>query len=110
MGMSWRIGLDRERAGLVTSGLFAWSRNPTFLGMMAVVARAFLMAPSAVTGIVLAAAWVALSVQIQMEEEHLERMHGTAYDRYRATVPHWIGLPDRSGRASASKGDPVDHG
>jgi protein-S-isoprenylcysteine O-methyltransferase Ste14 len=110
LGMSWRIGLDQERTGLVTAGLFAWSRNPTFLGMMAVVAGAFLTAPTAVTGIVLAAAWVAFSVQIRMEEEHLERMHGTAYDRYRAAVPRWIGLPDGSGRASASEGRPVDHG
>jgi protein-S-isoprenylcysteine O-methyltransferase Ste14 len=110
MGASWRIGLDRERTGLVTAGLFAWSRNPTFLGMMAVVVGAFLTAPTAVTGIVLAAAWVAFSVQIRMEEEHLGRMHGTAYDRYRATVPRWIGLPDGSGSASASEGHPVDHG
>ncbi|MBL0405768.1 hypothetical protein JKG68_17550 [Microvirga aerilata] len=58
----------------------------------------------------LTAAWVAFSVQIRMEEEHLEHMHGTAYDRYRATVPSWIVLPDGSGRASASEGHPVDHG
>ena len=45
------------------------------------------------TGIVLATVWVAFSVQIRMEEEHLGRMHGPAYDRYRATVPRWIGLP-----------------
>lgn len=98
MGMSWRIGLDRETTGLVTSGLFAWSRNPTFLGMMAVVVGAFLMAPTAVTGIVLAAAWVAFSVQIRMEEEHLERMHGPAYEGYRAAVPRWISLGFRTRR------------
>jgi protein-S-isoprenylcysteine O-methyltransferase Ste14 len=110
MGASWRIGLDQERTGLVTSGLFAWSRNPTFLGMMAVVLGAFLMTPTALTGIVLAAAWVAFSIQVRMEEEHLQRMHGPAYDRYRAAVPRWIGLRAPSPQASAAHGQPVDHG
>ena len=110
MGASWRIGLDRELTGLVMSGLFAVSRNPTFLGMMAVVLGAFLAAPTTVTGIVLAAAWVTFSVQVRMEEEHLLAMHGGTYDRYRATVPRWIGLAAGAGKASASQGHPVDHG
>ncbi|NBJ09477.1 methyltransferase family protein [Microvirga arsenatis] len=109
MGMSWRIGLDHERTGLVTAGLFAWSRNPTFLGMMAVAVGAFLMAPTAITGIVLAAAWVAFSLQIRMEEEHLQRMHGVTYDRYRAAVPRWIALRP-SARADTARGSPVDQG
>jgi protein-S-isoprenylcysteine O-methyltransferase Ste14 len=110
MGMSWRIGLDRERTGLVTTGLFAVSRNPTFLGMVAVVLGAFLVAPAVMTGTVLAAAWIAFSVQIRMEEEHLHRMHGSAYERYRAAVPRWIGLPGRRIEAHASQGGPVNHG
>jgi protein-S-isoprenylcysteine O-methyltransferase Ste14 len=110
MGASWRIGLDQERTGLVTSGLFAFSRNPTFLGMMAVVLGAFLVAPTAVTSIVLAVAWVAFSVQIRMEEEHLHRMHGRAYEAYRAAVPRWIGLPRSPARAPATQGHSVDRG
>jgi protein-S-isoprenylcysteine O-methyltransferase Ste14 len=110
MGASWRIGLDRERTGPVTTGLFAWSRNPTFLGMMAVVLGAFLVAPTVVTGIVLAAAWVGFSIQIRMEEEHLGRMHGPVYDRYRAAVPRWIGHPGPRVAAHASRDGPVNHG
>jgi protein-S-isoprenylcysteine O-methyltransferase Ste14 len=110
MGMSWRIGLDRERTGLVITGLFAWSRNPTFLGMIAVVLGAFLIAPTVVTGIVLASAWIAFSVQIRMEEEHLQRMHGPAYERYRAVVPRWIGLPGRRTEVHGGQVGPVNHG
>lgn len=110
MGASWRIGLDRERTGFVTTGLFAWSRNPTFLGMIAAVLGDFLIAPTVVTGIVLASAWIAFSVQIRMEEDHLHRLHGAAYERYRAVVPRWIGIPGRRHEVHASHGDPVNHG
>lgn len=58
--------------------------------MMAVVLGAFLLAPNALTASILAAAWIAFSVQVRMEEEHLLRMHGTDYDRYRAAVPRWL--------------------
>ena len=31
-GDSWRLGIDREEAGaLVTTGIFAWTRNPIYL-------------------------------------------------------------------------------
>jgi protein-S-isoprenylcysteine O-methyltransferase Ste14 len=110
MGASWRIGLDQERTGLVTTGLFAWSRNPTFLGMIAVVFGAFLVAPTAVTAIGLATAWVAFSVQIRMEEEHLQCMHGPAYGRYRAVVPRWIGLPVHQTEVHDDQVNPVNHG
>ncbi|WP_230534403.1 methyltransferase family protein [Microvirga roseola] len=110
IGASWRIGLDQERTGLVTTGLFAWSRNPTFLGMVAVVLGALLVVPTAVTAVALAAAWIAFSVQIRMEEEHLGRMHGAAYDRYHVMVPRWIGLRRSSGTAPAIDGNAVDRG
>ncbi|MFC4171546.1 methyltransferase family protein [Microvirga sp. GCM10011540] len=110
MGASWRIGLDQERTGLVTTGLFAWSRNPTFLGMVGVVLGAFLVAPPTLTGMVLTAAWIAFSVQVRMEEEHLHRMHGPAYDGYRAAVRRWFGLPAGRSGEPASLGHPVDHG
>ncbi|MEE1657888.1 isoprenylcysteine carboxylmethyltransferase family protein [Microvirga sp. CF3062] len=90
MGTSWRIGLDQDRTGLVTTGLFAWSRNPTFLGMLVVVSGVFLVAPTAVTASVVTVAWISFSVQIRMEEEHLLRMHGADYERYRDAVPRWI--------------------
>ena len=110
MAASWRIGLDPERTGLVTTGLFAWSRNPTFLGMVTVLFGAFLVAPTTVTAIVLAVAWIAFSVQIRMVEEHLHRMHGPAYDRYRAAVPRWIVVPGVRAGAYGGCGHPVDHG
>jgi len=109
MGLAWRIGLDAERTGLVTTGLFAWSRNPTFLGMMAVVFGAFLITPTAVTAGIFVAAWVAFSVQIRMEEEHLLRMHDAAYERYRGAVPRWLVPGSRTGM-TRNHNRAVNHG
>jgi len=70
----------------------------------------FLVAPTVVTGMVLAAAWIAFSIQICMEEEHLHCMHGPAYEAYRAVVPRWIGLSGGRTEEHAGHGDPVNHG
>ena len=110
MGTSWRIGLDPGADGTRDDWPVRMVSNPTFLGMIAVVLGAFLVAPTAVTGVVLAVAWIAFSVQIRMEEEHLRHMHGPAYERYRAAVPRWIALPGHRAGAHADCGHPVDHG
>lgn len=102
MGTSWRIGMPEERTALRTDGLFGVSRNPTFLGMLMLLVGAFLVAPTALAAAVLAAAFVAFSVQVRMEEAHLERLHGEPYRTYRATVPRWLGRKQRaSGRDTA---------
>ena len=90
MGASWRIGVDQERTGLVTRGLFGVSRNPVFLGMVLVLVGGFFVAPSAVTTGLLGAGWVAFSTQIRLEEAQLEALHGEAYTDYRAKVRRWI--------------------
>ncbi|NNG04008.1 MAG: isoprenylcysteine carboxylmethyltransferase family protein [Inquilinus sp.] len=90
MGRSWRIGLAPEATELVTDGWFRVSRNPVFLGFLAVLAGALLCVPSAVTAALLAAGWLAMSVQARLEEAHLERLHGPAYAEYRARVRRWL--------------------
>ena len=43
---SWRVGIDSERkTELITEGLFRYSRNPIFLGMLLVLAGLFLVTP-----------------------------------------------------------------
>jgi protein-S-isoprenylcysteine O-methyltransferase Ste14 len=44
LGASWRMGIDSEQPGpLVTSGLFAWSRNPIYLAFDLLIIGAFLI-------------------------------------------------------------------
>lgn len=46
MGASWRVGVPVEGPGaLVAHGLFRWSRNPIFVGMIGVLGGVFLWSP-----------------------------------------------------------------
>lgn len=77
---SWRVGIDNERkTELITEGLFRYSRNPIFLGMLLVLAGLFLVTPNAVTLIFWVVGYILIQLQIRLEEEYLRRQHGEAY-------------------------------
>jgi protein-S-isoprenylcysteine O-methyltransferase Ste14 len=85
---SWRIGIDSERkTELITVGLFRYSRNPIFLGMVMVLAGLFLITPNAVTLIFWIVGYILIQVQIRLEEEYLRRQHGKLYDEFCQRVP-----------------------
>jgi protein-S-isoprenylcysteine O-methyltransferase Ste14 len=94
MGDAWRIGVaERERTSLVTDGIFRIMRNPIFSGMALANLGALLMVPSWLmfAGLLL----LALTIDIQvrhLEEPYLERVHGDAYRRYRATSGRYVPL------------------
>lgn len=91
MGASWRVGIDTARkTDLVAAGLFRFSRNPIFLGMLVQLLGLFLLQPDAVTLAVLICAFVLISVQIRLEEAHLMRQHGESYRAYAAKVRRWL--------------------
>jgi protein-S-isoprenylcysteine O-methyltransferase Ste14 len=84
MGVAWRVGIDDRPTPLVTSGLFRWSRNPIFAGMLVVVAGVVLVAPTAWLVAIWVATWLVLHLQIRLEERHLLTLHGEAYARWAA--------------------------
>jgi protein-S-isoprenylcysteine O-methyltransferase Ste14 len=84
MGISWRIGIDlKNKTQLKTSGLFAISRNPIFLGMVVTLLGYFLLLPTAITLVVLVAGHLLIQIQIRLEEDFLTRQHGEEYERYK---------------------------
>lgn len=92
MGASWRIGVPSEGSGpLVARGLFAWSRNPIFVGMLGTALALFVWSPHILTAAVLAATWTLALVQVRIEEEALREKHGDDYERYAAEVGRWFG-------------------
>lgn len=91
MGDSWRIGVDYEhRTEFVKEGLFRYSRNPIFAGIMLSVIGYFLLLPNAATLLIMMLDLVLIQVQIRLEEQHLSAEHGDAYKRYCDAVPRWI--------------------
>lgn len=92
MGASWRVGVPREGPGaLVTHGLFAWSRNPIFVGLLGAILALFIWSPHILTAALLAAIWTLTLVQVRIEEEALREKHGDDYEHYAAHVGRWFG-------------------
>lgn len=91
MKQSWRIGIDeKHETTLVTKGLFSISRNPVFLGMIISTAGIFLILPNAITFFVAVTSYIIIQIQIRLEEDHLQKMHGTLYSQYKQKVKRLI--------------------
>jgi len=91
MKNSWRIGIDSDtKTELITSGLFAFSRNPIFFGMILSLVGLFLTTPNALTVLFLALGYVLIQIQIRLEEEFLTKEHGQDYMIYKQKVRRFI--------------------
>jgi protein-S-isoprenylcysteine O-methyltransferase Ste14 len=91
MGQSWRIGIDSEnKTALVQHGLFAFSRNPIFLGMRVSLLGFFLVMPNALTLLTFVLGDVLMQLQVRLEEEFLATLHGPSYQAYRQRVRRWL--------------------
>jgi protein-S-isoprenylcysteine O-methyltransferase Ste14 len=92
MGASWRIGVDAaERTALVTTGAFAWVRNPIFTAMSVTGAGLALMTPNVVALCGFATLLVALQLQVRVvEEPYLVATHGSAYAEYAASTGRFL--------------------
>ena len=91
MKSSWRVGIPEEKTTLVTSGIYAWSRNPAFVGfdlMYVGICLVFFNIP-----LFLISLWatVMLHLQILQEEVHMEKMCGAEYREYRARTMRDLG-------------------
>lgn len=92
MGASWRVGVPKEGPGaLVSRGLFAWSRNPIFVGLLGAMVALFLWSPHVLSAALLAGIWTLTLVQVRIEEEALREKHGDDYEHYAAHVGRWLG-------------------
>src|SRR5210317_1460959 len=61
MSTSWRIGIDyKEKTDLILHGLFKYSRNPIFLGVLISYLGTFLIIPNALSFSILLVTFVAI--------------------------------------------------
>jgi protein-S-isoprenylcysteine O-methyltransferase Ste14 len=87
---------------LVTGGLFRWTRNPFYVGIVTI-----LLGEAAVFAS-LAMVWYALVVAVAFhlrvllyEEPVLRRLFGDEFERYAREVPRWVPRLTRRARAGA---------
>jgi protein-S-isoprenylcysteine O-methyltransferase Ste14 len=86
----------RTNEGLVTEGAFRYSRNPQNVGAGLFLAGVALITRRGLALLLALAFWLAFLRYARVEEEHLERVYGEAYRRYRNGTPRLLGLPATS--------------
>lgn len=91
MKNSWRIGIDKNSpTELVTSGLFKYSRNPVFLGMIISLTGLLFSLPNLISLMFLLVGTLLMQIQIRLEEEFLIKQHGDVYSDYKNRVRRFI--------------------
>ncbi len=81
-------GYLQKNAKLTTSGPYAYTRNPLYLGS-SLLAAGLLVAGNSWIAAVLVVAYIAVfyPAVIRFEAGHLRKLHGAAYDKYAVNVP-----------------------
>ena len=90
-GRSFRVGIDVDRPDkLVTTGVFAWSRNPIYVALFLVLAGQFLVFPNWVPLVYLFAGTWLFHRQVLREEEFMQRQYGEEYAAYCRRVRRYV--------------------
>ena len=93
MGRAWRVGVREGDAPLfISHGLFRYSRNPIFVGMMLVGLSAAMVSGTWWSWSALAVFIASCAGQVRIEEAHLEASFGQSYREFRSSVPRWVGF------------------
>jgi protein-S-isoprenylcysteine O-methyltransferase Ste14 len=91
MGASWRVGIDEgARPGLVTRGIYAWSRNPIYLAVFLMLAAFALLVPTWPSLLLAIGAPIGFRRQAMFEESYLRRTYGDAFERYASRVGRFV--------------------
>jgi protein-S-isoprenylcysteine O-methyltransferase Ste14 len=90
-GRSFRVGIDAERPGkLITTGIFAVTRNPIYVAFGLVLLGQLLLFPNWITLIFLICGAAVIHRQVLREEQFLRRHYGHAYADYAGCVRRYL--------------------
>ena len=90
-GKSFRVGIDVDHSDkLVTTSLFAFSRNPIYLAFAFVLLGQFLVFPNWILLVYLAAGSWLFHRQVLREEEFLRKHYGQEYAEYCKRVRRYL--------------------
>ena len=91
LGKSWRIGIDEAASpGLVTAGLYRFSRNPIFLGMFILLGGLTVLLPTWLSVAALLGTIISVRSQVREEEAYLSATYGQAYRAYTRRVGRFL--------------------
>ena len=80
-----------ETEVLVTSGVYRFTRNPMYLGLMLLLSAYYLLQPTPFSPFgLLGVLWYLTRFQIVPEERVLAEKFGDLYLQYKQTVRRWI--------------------
>lgn len=90
-GDSWRVGFDIKNPGkLVTSGIFAISRNPIYLFLDLWFIGVFLMNGRLIFLVFAILTLIAIHWQILQEEAFLSKLYNEPYHQYRSQTGRYL--------------------
>jgi protein-S-isoprenylcysteine O-methyltransferase Ste14 len=90
-GQSFRVGIDIEHPDkLITSGVFAFSRNPIYVAFALILIGQFLIFPNWLLLIYLLAGTWLFHRQVLREEEYLKKHYGQEYSEYCNRVRRYL--------------------
>lgn len=90
-GKSFRIGIDEKTPDeLITTGTFAFSRNPIYISFIAFFFGIFLSYPTIVTTLFLIFMIIMIHRQILREEKFLKNHYGKEYEQYTTDIERYI--------------------
>lgn len=90
-GQSFRVGIDIEHPDkLVTSGIFAFSRNPIYVAFASILLGQFLIFPNWILLVYLCAGIWLFHRQVLREEDYLKKHYGREYLEYCKQVRRYL--------------------
>ncbi len=90
-GKSFRVGIDQDQPdNLVTTGIFALSRNPIYVAFGIVLLGQLLLLPNWILLVYMVAAIGLFHRQVLREEEYLRNHYGQQYSEYCDRVRRYL--------------------
>jgi len=90
-GQSFRVGIDTEHPDkLITTGIFAFSRNPIYVAFAFILVGQLLIFPNWILLVFLAAGIWLFHRQVLREEEYLKKHYGQEYAEFCSRVRRYL--------------------
>jgi len=90
-GKSFRVGIDEKHPGaLVTTGVFAFSRNPIYTAFGVILLGIFLISPNWILLVYLIVGKWLFNRQVLREEDSLTKIYGEEYVEYCNKVRRYL--------------------